>query len=82
MRGLPARYRTTTWLIGVVLGAALGAWLVAVVSGLVLTGEGLALGALAGAAVGVVVVHAFLTVLFHQAAAPDTPAVDRHPRVG
>ena len=63
MLELPARYRTAIWVVGVLTFAAVGAWLVAVASGLVLTGAGLALGAVAGAGLGVVAVHAFLTLL-------------------
>ena len=60
---LPARYRAAIWMVGVLTFTGTGAWLVAVVSGLVLTGAGLALGAAAGAGIGVVAVHAFLTLL-------------------
>lgn len=78
---LPMRYRTTTWAVGVITFAAVGAWLTALAVGPVLTAADVALSSIAGAALGVVAVHAFLALLAPVRVGPEQ-SVTSGPQVG
>jgi len=69
---LPARYRTTSWVVGVLTFAAFGAWLAALAVGPLVAPVDIGLGAVAGAALGTIAVHAFLAML-----APVQPEAER-----
>ena len=78
---LPTRYRTTTWAVGVITFAAVGAWLTALAGGPVLTAADVALSSIAGGALGVVAVQAFLALLAPVRVGPEQ-SVTSGPQVG
>jgi hypothetical protein len=60
---LPARYRSTIWIVGLLAFAVVSGWLAVLIRGPLLTGTDVVLATGAGLAIGIPAIHLFLALL-------------------